>query len=690
LIITETKAYLMNFFQHHPRLKSNLLSLTVLSALTACVGVESPSRHFEAREQALHSVRTDGDFSEINGEFDTLADLVGSYQDKAQDAGDLSSYIDYYLVRQAAIRVLEDNINTNVRSDAFDKNDPTFQGWLAELEDINPESQVLLSYLESQQPINARIATLLRLAPSSQVAALHNASFYEVLYDRPVLNFASASDVTGIASKRNRERLKRLLDRRVKSTESCKPTRPAVEVSDTDVPVVVLGKCLFDLGQDLNIAIQLHPSAIQKLSDPVLTAKLFDINPGKVGDLLGEMASIFGLNFVLGFDKITVFGGQNIPRDLDAQQNVYTVKPRHVKAMTVMNALASTGYTRMVTGIDVDSNVIWVSANLHDYLNAMQVYRAIDKPTSQLRVNMEIIEVEQSLLSEIGLRIPQSINFALSDPTFRYYNYGANVPLANNGLVTTSSATGSVSLANLKNQKFDNLVRAIVRDDGFRLAAKEQNYTIEINERPVLLMKSGDVSTLNIGSRLPVVTSGVAGNGVITESVTMLDLGLRINIGAQVLDENNVNFDVGLNVSHLLRETESARGTSQPHLTTRDIDTSLVVKDGETAMLGGITSLSNRRQLDGIPGLARNPLTVVAGGANENSEVKNDLLILITPEILLNSSGDIYAGGASVYGNEVNPGLNAAMSRALESYLNSSAQPRTPVTPTRGRPPVRR
>jgi len=680
----------MNFFQHHPRLKSNLLSLTVLSALTACVGVESPSRHFEAREQALHSVRTDGDFSEINGEFDTLADLVGSYQDKAQDAGDLSSYIDYYLVRQAAIRVLEDNINTNVRSDAFDKNDPTFQGWLAELEDINPESQVLLSYLESQQPINARIATLLRLAPSSQVAALHNASFYEVLYDRPLLNFASASDVTGIASKRNRERLKRLLDRRVKSTESCKPTRPAVEVSDTDVPVVVLGKCLFDLGQDLNIAIQLHPSAIQKLSDPVLTAKLFDINPGKVGDLLGEMASIFGLNFVLGFDKITVFGGQNIPRDLDAQQNVYTVKPRHVKAMTVMNALASTGYTRMVTGIDVDSNVIWVSANLHDYLNAMQVYRAIDKPTSQLRVNMEIIEVEQSLLSEIGLRIPQSINFALSDPTFRYYNYGANVPLANNGLVTTSSATGSVSLANLKNQKFDNLVRAIVRDDGFRLAAKEQNYTIEINERPVLLMKSGDVSTLNIGSRLPVVTSGVAGNGVITESVTMLDLGLRINIGAQVLDENNVNFDVGLNVSHLLRETESARGTSQPHLTTRDIDTSLVVKDGETAMLGGITSLSNRRQLDGIPGLARNPLTVVAGGANENSEVKNDLLILITPEILLNSSGDIYAGGASVYGNEVNPGLNAAMSRALESYLNSSAQPRTPVTPTRGRPPVRR
>lgn len=680
----------MNFFQHHPRLKSNLLSLTVLSALTACVGVESPSRHFEAREQALHSVRTDGDFSEINGEFDTLADLVGSYQDKAQDAGDLSSYIDYYLVRQAAIRVLEDNINTNVRSDAFDKNDPTFQGWLAELEDINPESQVLLSYLESQQPINARIATLLRLAPSSQVAALHNASFYEVLYDRPLLNFASASDVTGIASKRNRERLKRLLDRRVKSTVSCKPTRPAVEVSDTDVPVVVLGKCLFDLGQDLNIAIQLHPSAIQKLSDPVLTAKLFDINPGKVGDLLGEMASIFGLNFVLGFDKITVFGGQNIPRDLDAQQNVYTVKPRHVKAMTVMNALASTGYTRMVTGIDVDSNVIWVSANLHDYLNAMQVYRAIDKPTSQLRVNMEIIEVEQSLLSEIGLRIPQSINFALSDPTFRYYNYGANVPLANNGLVTTSSATGSVSLANLKNQKFDNLVRAIVRDDGFRLAAKEQNYTIEINERPVLLMKSGDVSTLNIGSRLPVVTSGVAGNGVITESVTMLDLGLRINIGAQVLDENNVNFDVGLNVSHLLRETESARGTSQPHLTTRDIDTSLVVKDGETAMLGGITSLSNRRQLDGIPGLARNPLTVVAGGANENSEVKNDLLILITPEILLNSSGDIYAGGASVYGNEVNPGLNAAMSRALESYLNSSAQPRTPVTPTRGRPPVRR
>ena len=230
----------MNFFQHHPRLRSTLFSFTILSALTACTSAESPSRQFEARENTLNSVRTEGDFSAINGEFDTLADLVGSYQDKAQDVGDLSSYIDYYLVRQAAVRVLEDNINTNVRSAEFDNNDPTFQGWLQELKDINPESQVLLSYLESQQPINSRLAMLLKLAPSSQVAALHNATFYEVLYDRPLQSFASASDVTGIASKRNRERLKRLLDRRVKSTASCKPTQPAVEVSATDVPVVVL------------------------------------------------------------------------------------------------------------------------------------------------------------------------------------------------------------------------------------------------------------------------------------------------------------------------------------------------------------------------------------------------------------------------------------------------------------------
>lgn len=140
-----------------------------------------------------------------------------------------------------------------------------------------------------------------------------------------------------------------------------------------------------------------------------------------------------------------------------------------------------------------------------------------------------------------------------------------------------------------------------------------------------------------------------------------------------MLDNQNIGMKVNVKVSHLLKETQSDRGTSQPTLSTRNLSTALVVEDGKTVMLGGVSILSNKNVNDGLPGLANNSVSVMAGGSQAKDQKRNDLLLLITPEITTPQLGLLHAMRKSRFGEEKNPSLSSVIQRSLENYINTSA-----------------
>lgn len=693
---------------------SQIIQAIVLSCflllLAGCA--TEPRDVYTKRDETIKQITAKEEISQIEKSGRTLKQVVSEQKAKSDKSKNVSDYIDYYLIRQAAIEVLESKINQGALGSGLAMTeDSQLEAWTQELLDIDPYNKVAMGYVESRIPVDPRIKMLYQLSPSSKIAGNFNVSIYSSLVDDKAFSKKKLNDQFSLVSSGNRissDQLLKLLAGDPKKIPSCQAL--VIQKSPLDDLVVenldhirmtidksatnndqsansnnserntadsaadfMLGRCLNDIFSRYGLGFNLHNSATDLVSKPGVLPHFKMTSTSNIGDFLVGVAEEYDINFLLGFDRIAVFAGRDLPRDIDQDMYVYFVQTRYVPVMSVMNALAAAGYTRLATGMDLDHDVLWLTANIYDYLNAMQVVSAVDAPTSQLKINMEILEVEQGLISEIGARVPQALGFALGDPTFRYYNYGTTTPLANNGIVTQAASTGSVQLSSLRNQKLDDVVRLIVRDEAFRLVARQQNYSIEISERPTLIMRSGETSSLSIGSRVPVITTGISGNGAISESVTMLDLGMNIDVTASVLDNQNIGMKVNVKVSHLLKETQSDRGTSQPTLSTRNLSTALVVEDGKTVMLGGVSILSNKNVNDGLPGLANNSVSVMAGGSQAKDQKRNDLLLLITPEITTPQLGLLHAMRKSRFGEEKNPSLSSVIQRSLENYINTSA-----------------
>ena len=638
----------------------------------------------------------------------SLNEIVQEKYDKSKKTDNLSDFIDYYLIRQFAINILEKKINDLTQSSLlgsrsknldclFDaemcnknKEYEKVDGWVNELLSLDAGNRVGLAYLESTRPVNPLLQKLSKIAPSSRLVNAFNLSIFTSMAKDATSSKRRVSDDFSLvrsSSRISQEQLLRMLGANPASSPSCRPLETESQ------PRFSLPMCLNDIFSANNVGFNLHHSAGSALTNSTLLQNPDKLRQRTVIDLLGVIAKGDGLNFLIGFDKIVVFKGAQIPRDLEQEIFVYSVSAKNVQIMAIYNAISSGGYTRLIAGVDVGNDILWLAANMHDYMNVMQIISAIDQAPAQVRVKMEILQIEQGLISEIGARIPQNLSFAIGDPTFRAYGVQTGSQLSNSvfgtGIDTTSSETrnilntygyntvngntGYVNLDNWQRGKAAEMVRMIVRDEAFRLAAQKQNFTIELSAKPTLNITSGKIASFSSGSRMPVVTTGVAGGGIVTESITMLDIGLNIDMEAEVLDGENVSIEVNIRVSNLLKETTSARGSSQPHLSTRSLNTSLVIQDGETILLGGMSSLDNSRSDDGLPGLADSPLTSWLGGSNSKKQTKNDFIILITPEIITPHLDVLHAMRNSKFGDERNPSLSATVGRTLESYINSSA-----------------
>lgn len=710
-------------------MKTKMVSLFVcLTTLLFSGCTSSPKNEVMSREKSMDEIRAIIESkrdANNNEETKSLKDLVQEKYIKSKETGSLSDFIDYYLIRQFAINILEKKINDVAQSSLIGSRSKNLEclfnaddcnktkelekvsGWVNELLSIDDGNRVGLSYLESNRPINPLLQKLSKIAPSSRLANAFNLSIFTSMAKDATSSKRRVSDDFSLmrsSSRVSQEQLLRMLGTNPASSPACRsivynPISAGQDGSSSDIRnngEFSLPKCLNDIFSTNNIGFSLHHSAGSALTNSTLLGNPNKLAQRTVIDLLGIIADSDNLNFLIGFDKIVVFKGVQVPRDLEQEIFVYSVNAKNVEIMAIYNAISSGGYGRLIAGVDVTNNILWLTANMHDYMNAMQIISAIDQAQAQVRVNMEILQIEQGLISEIGARIPQNLSFAIGDPTFRAYGVQTGSQLSNSvfgsGINTTSlesrnilntygyntlnGATGYVNLDNWQRGKAAEMVRMIVRDEAFRLAAQKQNFVIELSAKPTINITSGKSANFASGSRMPVVTTGLAGGGVITESITMLDIGLNINLAAEVLDGENISIGVDFRISNLLKETKSERGSSQPHLSTRSLNTTLVIQDGETVLLGGMSSLDISRSDDGLPGLADSPLTSGIGGINSKKQVKNDFIILITPEIISPQLDVLHAMRNSKFGDERNQGLSATVGRTLESYINSSASAR--------------
>ena len=184
----------------------------------------------------------------------------------------------------------------------------------------------------------------------------------------------------------------------------------------------------------------------------------------------------------------------------------------------------------------------------------------------QVVLELEVLEVSISRLTELGLRWPESVS---------------------GSLVGSSGKPGLLSLDEARNIN-SSLVRLQLNDPlvGAQLRARRGDSNLLANPR--IRVRNRQTAKILIGERVPVITTTSTANVGVSESVNYLDVGLKLEIEPSVSLDDDVAMRVALEVSNILETITRATGTTAYRLGTRNAATQLRVRDGETQVLAGL------------------------------------------------------------------------------------------------------
>jgi type IV pilus assembly protein PilQ len=162
------------------------------------------------------------------------------------------------------------------------------------------------------------------------------------------------------------------------------------------------------------------------------------------------------------------------------------------------------------------------------------------------------------------------------------------------------------------------------------LQAMESDGTIKIVSSPKLVTQNNKKATILSGQKIPYPTQqGGAQGGAIT--VAFIDANLQLDVTPQITNEGTIIMD--LKVEKAAADfTQTVQGT--PTIDRKSIETQVLVRDGGTAVLGGVYITNSSTQSTGVPFLKNLPLIGFLFRNNTKQEQNIELLIFITPRIL--------------------------------------------------------
>src|SRR5437016_1166300 len=156
--------------------------------------------------------------------------------------------------------------------------------------------------------------------------------------------------------------------------------------------------------------------------------------------------------------------------------------------------------------------------------------------------------------------------------------------------------------------------------------------TLFIDERTSSLVIRDTPDAVRMAEKL--VASIDVAEPVVTGSVQYLDVGLTLDVQPTVYLDSDVGIKLSLEVSSILKQVSTASGTIAYEIGTRNANTMLRLKDGETQILAGLIQETDTRTANTIPGLGDIPILSHLFGSHHTDHEKDEIVLSITPRII--------------------------------------------------------
>jgi len=257
--------------------------------------------------------------------------------------------------------------------------------------------------------------------------------------------------------------------------------------------------------------------------------------------------------------------------------------------------------------------------------------RKIDRKPEQIMIEVVILDVKLSDETEIG------VNWDMLTNDYRDAVYRQNLTFSNRLQSTPGiTSSGGKNYNNIGNATAFNTtgtagdfwlifgdVRAVIH------ALQEKN-NVEIIASPRVMVVSGQTASIESVEEIPYEQVSDTSEGGQLSSIQFKNVGVALKVGATLTDDKYIFLDVK---SEQKARTNEVGFAGVPVVDARTVESSLMMEDGQTLVIGGLRRKDMQKRVNQIPFLGDIPVVGLAFKAQDITEESSELLVILSPHI---------------------------------------------------------
>ena len=293
----------------------------------------------------------------------------------------------------------------------------------------------------------------------------------------------------------------------------------------------------------------------------------------------------------------------------------------HANAAEVAGILSGEGSLAMLSSngklsVDERTNAIIIRDKSGNIDSIRQVIARLDRPIKQVQIEAYIVTIQEGNLEDLGIR--WGIQTQSSQPSM--------ISQVNEAMLDVDLSMVAPSPSNTA-FRMARLSQNILLD--MELSALQKESKAEVISSPKLLTTNKRPAYIEQGSEIPYLEAASSG----AASIAFKKAVLSLKVTPKITSKNDLLLDLQVTQDRPGNPINTGSGQAVA-IDTQRIGTQVLVKDGETIVLGGIFQHSLSNAVDKIPLLGDVPLLGALFRRNYLQENRSELLIFVTPKVL--------------------------------------------------------
>ncbi len=312
--------------------------------------------------------------------------------------------------------------------------------------------------------------------------------------------------------------------------------------------------------------------------------------------------------------------------DMPVESMVFSLQ--YAKADVVAEKLRARIDANAVGSITPDerSNKLIVRALPGRRKEVEELIQELDAQTKEVLIEARVIQITFKPQFDFGIDwetdFKRSEHSGLRDLSFRSIFLDENNLSSSDALY---SEFGKIGYGDITPDQFEINLRAL-----------QQVSDTKILSNPKLLVTNNEEAKIHIGDSVPYIistTSGTGDNAITSEDVRFVDVGLKLLVTPTINDDGFVTMSLKPEISTVTAKIES-QGGGIPQVNKTEVETTVMVKDGNTIILAGLKKDDKSHVEKGVPLLMDIPLLGALFRNQSDTITKTEIVIFITPHVV--------------------------------------------------------